>query len=663
MIVETGQIALALAFVVSMYAAVASFVGVPRRSSELLVSGRYAMYSVLPLLLVSTLALIYAFVNSDFSVRYVAENSNLAMPKAYTWVAFYAGNAGSMLYLALAFSLMAVIAVAGIRRALPYTSPYATGIMALVLAFLLGVMLFLANPLARLEMVPADGQGINPLLIHFGMFIHPPLQMAGLVSVAIPFSIAIGAVLANKGGNDEWVDQGRLWGMVSWMILTVGLLLGSWWAYTILGWGGYWAWDPVENSALMPWLAMTAFVHSIMVQKRRGMFRMWNMVLIIVGFTMAQLGMFINRGGPVASVHSFAQSTMGWLFLLFMAVTLIGAVAVFIWKSGTLRSRGHLESVLSRESAFLAQNVMFLTVAFVTLWGTIFPIFSEAASDTVLTVGQPFFNRVNGPILLGILLLMGIGPLLPWRRATLANVLFLVRVPLICAVLVGAILAALGITRPIALLAVMTCTMAVAGILNEWVRGTLSRRRGGESYPVAFARLLSANRPRYGGYVVHLAIIMLAAGAIASSFYSVQDDFAMRPGDTEQLGEYRFTYIGTSHTTFPDRREDYARFEVSLGERYLGILEPQRAEYPQFRIASTRGAIHSTPIEDFYIVPSEFREDGEAVFRVLINPMVWWMWASGPILVLGTLIALSPRRRRVPARAVVPEGPRVGSIA
>ena len=654
MIVETGQLALALAFVVSIYAALASFLGVARRSPELLASGRYGMYSVPALLTVATGALIYAFVSNDFSVRYVAENSSLAMPSAYTWVAFYAGNAGSMLYISVIFALIAVAAIITIRKTLPYTSPYAVGIMALVLAFFLGVMVFLANPLARSEIIPMDGQGINPLLVHFGMFIHPPLQMAGLISVAIPFSIAMGALLAGKGGNDEWVDQGRLWGMIAWLILTIGLLLGSWWAYTILGWGGYWAWDPVENSALMPWLAMTAFVHSIMVQKRRGMFRMWNIVIIIIAFTMAQLGMFINRGGPVPSVHSFAQSAMGWLFLAFMAVTLMASIAAFVWKSESLRSRGRLESLLSRESVFLAQNILFLTVAFVTLWGTIFPIFSEAASDTVVTVGQPFFNRVNGPILLVIVLLMGVGPALPWRRASLGTMFATLRFPIAAALVVGVALAALGFTRPVALVAYMTCALVVAGILHEWFRGTLSRHRRGEPYHLAFVRLLSANRPRYGGYVVHIAIIMLASGAIASSFYSVQRDFAMRPGETRSLGEYTFTYIGTTHASFPDREEDYARFEVYSGDEYLGIMEPFRAEYPSFRIASTQGAIHSTPIEDFYIVPSEFTGDGQGIFRVLINPMVWWMWASGPIMALGTLLALSPRRRSVPAPASAP---------
>ena len=654
MIVDAGQLALVLAFIAAVYVVPASFLGVFRRIPELVVSGRYGMYSVPVLLLIATMALIYAFVDNDFSVRYVAENSNLGMPRAYVWVAFYAGNAGSMLFLGVIFAIMAVATVASMRSRLPYTAPYATGVLAIVLAFFLGVMVFLANPFSRLAIIPLDGQGINPLLVHFGMFIHPPVQMAGLISVALPFSIAIGALLAGKGGNDEWVDLGRIWGMISWLILTLGLLLGSWWAYTILGWGGYWAWDPVENSALMPWLAMTAFVHSIMVQKRRGMFRMWNMVIIIIGFTMAQLGMFINRGGPVPSVHSFAESTMGWLFLIAMAVTLFGSVGIFIWRLDTLRSRGRLESMVSRESGFLAQNVLFLAVAFVTLWGTIYPIFSEAANDIVVTVGRPFFDRVNGPLLLGIVFLMGVGPLLPWRRATPRGLAKTLRFPAVAAVVAGFALAVAGMRQPVALVAFMTCAIVVAGILHEWYRGTRSRHRRGENIPVAFFRLLSANRPRYGGYVVHLSIIMLVAGATASSFYSTQRDFAMSPGQTETLGRYTFTYLGSRHESYSDREEDYAQFRVFAGDRDVGVMEALRADYPVFNIASTRGAIRSTPWEDFYIVPSEFRDGGEAVFRVLINPMVWWMWASGFPLILGTLLSLMPQRQPSLARLRIP---------
>lgn len=658
MIIETGQIALILAFLAAGYTIIASVLGVARRSPELVMSGRYAFYSTSVLLSVVTIALMYAFVTRDFSVQYVAENSSLAMPYAYTWVAFYAGNAGSLLFLSIIFSAISLVAVGTIRKRLPYTAPYATAIMAVVLMFLLGVMVFLANPVARLDIVPVDGQGVNPLLIHFGMFIHPPVQMTGLVVVAIPFSIAIGALLAGKGGNDEWVDLGRTWGMISWVILTAGLLLGSWWAYTILGWGGYWAWDPVENSALMPWLAMTAFVHSIMVQKRRGMFRMWNMIIIIVGFTMALLGMFINRGGPVPSVHSFAQSSMGWLFLGFMAFALVGSIAAFIWKMDTLKSRGKLESMLSRESAFLAQNIAFLAVAFVTLWGTVFPIFSETASDITITVGQPFFNLVNGPLLLFIVFLMGVGPLLPWRRATTRTLLRAMKLPLAAAGITGVIFMIVGPRQPVATVAFMTCAMVVTGIVNEWVRGTRSRHRKGENYALAFVQLLSANKPRYGGYIVHIAIIMLASGAIASSFYSVQRDLVMSPGDTESIGKYTFTFTGTTHKSFPDREEDYARFEVFSGDKYIGVMEPFRAVYPAFRIASTIGAIHSTPMEDFYIVPSQFSDSGQAVFRVLINPMVWWMWASGPIILLGTILALLPQRQPAPVTLRVPAGTR-----
>ena len=649
--VDAGQLALIIAMVVTAYAAVASFVGSWQRVPDLTASARYGFYSVPLLLLVSTAALVYAFVTRDFSVRYVAENSNLAMPHIYTWVAFYAGNAGSLLYLALVLATVSTIAVLTIRKRLPHTTPYALGTMALILAFFLGIMLFLANPLERLPIAPPDGQGINPLLVHFGMFIHPPLQMAGLVLVAVPFSIAMGALAARRGGRDEWVDLGRLWGMVSWLVLTMGLMLGSWWAYTILGWGGYWAWDPVENSALMPWLAMTAFVHSIMVQKRRGMFRMWNMALIIVAFTMAQMGMFINRGGPVPSVHSFAQSTMGWLFLAFMAGTLLASIAVFLWRYDSLRSRAQLESIVSRESAFLGQNILFLAVAFVTLWGTIFPVFSEAADGTVVTVGRPFYDRVNGPILLLIVVMMGIGPLLPWRRSTTQSLIRALRAPLIAALLTLVVLLIVGVRQPVALVAFASVGLAVGGILSEWLRGTRSRHRRGEAYPAAFLNLLAGNRPRYGGYIVHLGIAMLAVGAIASSFFSVQRDIAMQTGDVASFGDYTFRYVGAIHTTHPDRAESVAAFDVWKGDRLTGRMDAYRAFYPTFRIASTKGAIRSTPIEDFYIVPSEFGADDQAVFRVLINPMVWWMWASGPVLVLGILVGLWPSRQ--PALAVV----------
>lgn len=658
MLVDAGVVALFVAFVVGGYVMAASFLGARLQAPALVLSARYGMMTVPALLLTSTLALVYAFVTDDFSVRYVAENSSRALPNAYTWVALYAGNAGSLLFIAMVYSILSVAAVVGLSRSLPYTAPYATSVMALVLTFFLGVIIFLANPLERLPLTPVDGQGINPLLIHFGMFIHPPMQMMGLISVAIPFAIAIGALLAGRGGRDEWVDQGRLWGMVSWLILTIGLLLGAWWAYTILGWGGYWAWDPVENSALMPWLAMTAFVHSIMVQKRRGMFRMWNIVLVSVAFVLAEMGMFINRGGPVPSVHSFAQSTMGWVFLGFMACTLLASLAAFTWRADTLKSREAVESMLSRESALLTQNVLFLAVAFITLWGTIYPVFSEAASDVVITVGRPFFDRVNGPILLVLVFLMGVGPLLPWRRANARNVLGILRWPLAGAGLTAIVLAVLGVREPLALLAVAVCVVTFVGVGREWLRGSRTRHERGESYPLAFIRLLGANRPRYGGYVVHLGIAVLAIGVIGSSFYAVQRDFNMSLGDAASLAGYDFAYVNAASRTFSDRIETTARFDVSRGGSSVGTMDARRTFYVDHGVAATRAAIRSTPIEDFYIVPSEFTRSGDAVFRVYVNPVVWWMWAAGPLFVLGAVLALSPRRRSPPVSLPLPKGVR-----
>ena len=652
--VELGQIALILSFMIAGYSSVVGFAGGMLNGRDLAASARWGFYSICPLLLLATASLIYAFVTNDFSVKYVAENSNLAMPKAYAWVAFYSGNAGSLLYISVAFSIMAAIAIRIVNSKLPYTSPYALGVMSMVLLFFLAVILFLANPLERHQIPLEDGQGMNPLLIHFGMFIHPPFQMLGLISVALPFSIAIGALLAGRGGRDEWVDQGRLWGMLSWLLLTTGLLLGSWWAYTILGWGGYWAWDPVENSALMPWLGMTAFVHSIMVQKRRGMFRMWNMVLIIVSFAMAQMGMFINRGGPVPSVHSFAESTMGWIFLAVMAATLFISLSIFIFRYDTLKSRSGLDSMISRESAFLAQNVLFLLIAFVTLWGTIFPIFSEAVDDTTMTIGQPFFNKVNGPLMVLLVLLMGIGPVLPWRKAGWSSINKMLRAPFVVAsvVLVSSLI--IGINQYWVLISFVVCSVPVTTVLQELVRGTKSRHSRGENWGFAFLSLLGANRPRYGGYIVHLSIVMLAIGITASSFYDVQKDVVMKPGDSEILGKYTFTYLEVSEKSYPDRLEETAKFEVWSGDKYIGYMYPYRAVYPEFQIAATRGAIHSTVLEDFYLVPSEFMEDGEAVFRVLINPLVLWMWASGPVLVLGTLVSLSPNSRKHRKRVRLP---------
>ena len=391
-----GNITLLLAVALAAYAGVGSLVGQWRHSPDMVLSARYAAYLTPLMLIASMLVLIAAFVDHDFSLRYVAGHSNRAMDPWLTWVAFYAGNEGSLLFLAAIFSGAAALAIRlapdEVRPALPFTTAVLMG----VTLFFVAVMMTMANPFFELPITPPDGQGINPLLTHPGMFFHPPMLMSGLIGVGLPFAFAIGHLLAGQTG-DEWVDTARTWGLIVWVTLTIGLLLGAWWAYTILGWGGYWAWDPVENAGLLPWLPLTAFIHSIMVQRRRGMFRMWNIVLIILAWGLAMYGMFMNRGGPVPSVHSFGQSTMGWVFLIFLGVNLIGAFAVFFWRYNRLRSAAPLESRLSREAAFLLNNLLFLMIALVTLWGVVYPLVTDVFQGVTVTVGRPYFDIIAGP--------------------------------------------------------------------------------------------------------------------------------------------------------------------------------------------------------------------------------------------------------------------------
>ncbi len=640
---DLGSISLALAVALAAYSAIGSGLGRLRRIPELLESSRLAVYVVVLALAVSVISLVGAFLTNEFRIAYVAENSNLAMERIYTWVAFYAGNEGSLLYIGFVLAAMSALALKLAPPRMQDFLPYTSMVLMLVLTFFLAVTYFMANPFSELSFTPSDGQGINPLLTHPGMFIHPPVMMAGLVAVAIPFAFALGALIEGKSG-DEWVDSGRTWGIVSWALLGSGLLLGGWWAYTILGWGGYWAWDPVENAGFMPFVALTAFIHSIMVQKRRGMFRMWNIVLINIAFGLALYGMFMNRGGPVPSVHSFGASSLGWIFLMFTAIGVIVPFAIFFLRYNALKSRSTLESTLSREASFLVNNLLLLAIAFVTLWGVVYPLISEAFRGSVVTVAAPFYNQVNGPLMLALVFLMGVGPLMPWRRASPRTLLRALAIPAGVGVGVIVILRLIGIGEVYPLLAFGICAMVTTGIVAEWYRGTRTLRQQGNSYPLAFLRLIAGNRPRYGGYVVHLSVLLLVLGIVGSSFYEIQRDVVLQPGESAVIGEYRIEYVGTESSFRGDRTEFVSTLRAYKADEFIGEMHPQRAFYPDFQMSSTRASIRSTPVEDFYVVPSELSEDGSAGFRVFVNPLVWWMWIAGPMFMLGTVVSLWPRR-------------------
>jgi cytochrome c-type biogenesis protein CcmF len=662
---DLGAISLWIALALAAYSTVGSVAGKLRTSPALVDSAQSAMYAAGLALLVATLSLIIAFISRDFEIAYVAAHSDLAMANKFTWVAFYAGNEGSLLYIATVLSIMSAIAIWRAPEKLKDALPYTTAVLMLVLTFFLSVTAVMANPFDKLPFIPIDGEGINPLLTHFGMFFHPPALMAGLIGITVPFAFATGALLSGKTG-DEWVDAGRVWGIFSWVLLAAGLLLGSWWAYTILGWGGFWFWDPVENAAFMPWLGITAFVHSIMVQKRRGMFRMWNIVLINVSFGLALYGMFMNRGGSVPSVHSFGSSQLGWIFLMFLAIGVIVPFLIFIWRYPLLKSAQNLDSMLSREAAFLVNNMLLLAIAFVTLWGTVYPLISRLTNDEEITIARPFYDQVNGPLMLALVFLMGVGPLIPWRKAGMASLRRSLLPPITGGLLTVGILAALGLHKEYALIGFGLSAFVTTGILMEWYRGTRSRRRSsGENYVTAFLRLIMANRPRYGGYIVHLSVVMVTLGIVGTSFFSVQKDVVLAPGESVLVEDYELVYLGTQDVFKGNRTEFTSTVQVFRDGKRLETIRTKRDFYPSFNMAATTAAIRSTPVEDLYIVPSENLPDGSVGFRILVNPLIWWMWVAGPVMLVGTVIALWPQKIRAPAPVPSPRriatGPRASA--
>ena len=683
---QIGTTAIWLGVAVSSYAAITSLIGARGAFPDLVVSGRRAVYMALLVALVASAALLIAFLTNDFSIKYVANNSNIVMGRGYTLVAFYAANEGSLLYITLALALMSAISVRLAPQRFAVAMPYTVAILAVALAFLFGTMATYANPFETLAIVPPDGRGVNPLLLHPGFYSHPPLIMAGLVGITIPFAFASGALISGEYG-DDWVDIARVFAIIMWGILGIGILLGAWWAYTILGWGGYWSWDPIENVALMPWLVLTAFIHSIMVQRRRGMFRMWNIVLIDIAFILAQLGMSINRGGSVVSVHSFAESTLGLLFLSFMAISLLFAFAIFIWRYPRLKSERAIESFMSREASFLVNNFLLLVVMSITLWGVIYPVFSNLARDVDVSVSAPYFNRVNGPILLLMVIVMGIGPLLPWRRTSTRSLKKWLIAPLVAASLTVIVLVTFGIWDFWAVLGFAAVTFAGVAVFEEWWMGARARVSNlGEPPWSAWWRLVNGNRPRHGGYIVHVAVLSVAIGIIGTQFFDQRYDAAIALGESLVLDDYRLEYVNNRTHDRPDRLARWAQIDVykidsaqyrdefaaandagkqgftvvtdrRVGDDYVGQLEPSHEFFRNFNMVSVRSGIKTNPIEDLYVIPRDFLEDNRVSLAVSINPLAMWLWIAGPVFLLGTLIALWPhptlervaRRRRIGA--------------
>ncbi len=651
-----GPIALLAALVAAVYAVISSVVGARRGIPELVQSGRRAALVMTLLIIAGSVALLYALYTQDFSYAYVAAHTSLTTPWFYRLSSFYSGQQGSLLYWALMLSVFSAVVLIQNRRRHHELMPYVTATLMAVETFFLFVLVFVASPFARILPAPADGQGLNPILQDPGLLIHPPMLLAGLMSWTVPFAFVVAALATGRLG-EEWIRATRRYALVAWCILGIGNLLGAWWSYHVLGWGGYWGWDPVENAAIMPWFVGTAYLHSVMVQERRGMLKVWNVGLLILAFSLSIFGTFVVRSGVLTSVHSFAESSIGPFFFGFLVIVLAVSLALVYWRMPLLQSDHGIDSALSREAAFLLNNLLFLGIVLATFWGTILPLLTEALHGAQLTVGAPFFNQVNGPIALVLVLLMGVGPLLPWRRTDRARLARTLAPPVAGALVAVALLWVAGIRDLLPLLALGACAFVLMSIAAEFASGVRARlRRSEESIPAALARLVRRNNRRYGGYVVHLAIILIGVGIIGSSFYKTEDMVVLQPGQTARVQGFTLSFAGLKRSATADSMTVAAPLTVVRDGTAYPTLMPSKVTHRNFEDQPpTSGvAIDTVQLKDLYVVLSDYTNDGRADLLVWVNPMVSLIWAGGPLLLLGFLICLWPEPHPSRRPAVTP---------
>ncbi|HVF40145.1 MAG TPA: heme lyase CcmF/NrfE family subunit [Gemmatimonadaceae bacterium] len=653
-----GELSLWVALLMAIWAATVSFAGGALKRSDLTVSGERAIHATLAMVVLASAGLWTALFTHDFSIKYVASFSSANLPKVYTFTAFWAGQAGSMLFWCLILAIFASVALYTNRARNRELMPYVTGTLGVVLVFFLATMCLGANPFERLDWIPPDGRGMNPQLQNPGMAIHPPNLYLGYVGTTVPFAFAIAALLTRRL-DAEWLGAVRRWTLFSWFFNTTGIILGMWWAYVELGWGGYWAWDPVENASLLPWLVNTAFLHSIMVQEKRGMLRKWNVTLVVTTFLLSIFGTFITRSGIISSVHSFAQSPVGNWFAGFLLIGIVLTAYLVTTRLKDLQAKATLESMVSREAAFLYNNVILVGIAFSVLWGTIFPIITEAVRGEKITVGPPFFNAVNVPLGLALLLLTGIGPLIAWRRASVANLQRQFIGPVAGAITAGFVVLLFGMRDFTAVLAYTFAGFVTMTIVQEFYKGVGARRRMySEGIPVAFARLIARNRRRYGGYIVHMGIVVIFA-AFAGLAFKKDFDVTLSEGGSREVTDpfghkWSFVSQGVSQYKVLNRQVTAVALDVSRDGQPRGVITSEKRQHVDSRGAptfepSTEVGIQGSFRQDVYVVLAGVRADGAAEIRVSFNPLVRWVWLGGGLMAIGGLIVMWPQaeRRRV----------------
>jgi len=652
-----GQLALALALLLAVYSIGANLYGVTRSRPDLIASARHALWAMFAMVTVGIAALWTGLLTSDFSLEYVASYSSTTLPTAYKITALWGGQQGSLLFWTWLLSIFTAIVAFQNRRRNPGIAQWALIVMAGVACFFLSMLNFVTRPFEILATIPANGTDLNPLLQNYWMAIHPPSLYTGYVSATVPFAFGAAALITGRL-DDSWIRTTRRWAIFSWFFLTLGNLFGARWAYEVLGWGGYWAWDPVENAAFMPWLVMTAYLHSVMIQERKDMLKVWNLVLIGMVFGLTLFGTFITRSGVISSVHSFTQSGLGPYFLGFLITVAVLYTTLLLSRLGRLRSTAQFESYLSREAAFLFNNLMLVGIAFAVFWGTLFPVLSEAVRGVKITVGPPFFNRVNAPLALALIFLMGVGPLIAWRRASASNLVRAFASPAIIGVIVGIAAFTLGMRQWYALSAFSLAAFVIATVVSEFRRGVAARGHMVDERPArALVNLVAKNNRRYGGYVIHVGVVLAFVGIVGSSFFKAEVKQSVKPGESFSIGPYTLTYIGVDGSETAHLETERARVEVSRDGRQIATLAPARLFYKAAQQPATEVAIRSTPSSDLYVVLAGVDNlTGLVTFQVFLTPLVFWIWAGGVVMALGTVMAMWPNVREREAIATALSG-------
>ena len=660
-----GALGVILAFCISLYAILSSVVGRLKRRPFLVVSGQRAVYAVWFLITCATGILVYNFLISNFSYAYVASHSNRDMQGLYKIAALWGGQEGSLLFWSFLLSTYAAVVVFTNRRRHRDLMPYVVAIISAVQTFFLTLNAFVVSPFQMLAVdkvitsVP-DGMGLNPTLQYPAMAIHPPMLYLGYVGMTIPFAFAMAWLLTKQPG-EAWIHTTRRWSLVTWLFQSCGVVLGAAWAYHALGWGGYWAWDPVENASFLPWLSSTAFLHSVMMQEKKGMMKVWNIVLVSSSFFLCIFGTFLTRSGVVSSVHAFAQSPIGKYFVGFLSIGIALTIYAILDRLPFLKSESELESVVSRESSFLFNNLVLLSSCFAVLWGTLFPVISEAFTNEKISLDKPWFDRLMIPIGLFLLFLTGVGPLFAWRRTSIDSLRRNFTIPGVVGIAVSGVLFALGIHHTYALISFGLCAFVTLTIFMEFFKGASAiSSKQHLNFAMAVVELTHRNTRRYGGYLIHMGIVLIFIGITGAAFYH-NATFEVKTGDKMNLGSYELRMVDFRQLDNPVYQSASAVIDVYKNGEKLTTLEPERRFYKASQQPLAEIGIRRALNEDLYINFAAIDQaTGKATLQAYVFPLVDWIWIGALVLVFGTFVALVPSKvaRQYPRTQVVGIKPR-----